>query len=119
MFLPLRRPRDASGGASAVQSLLASGLVLGLLVGGGVAVIVAIRSRWGSDRADRGDWENALARYRDLRDRGVLSDDEYRKIRTLVEPHMRLMPMATSRVEPPVADRADAIHTAQPSEETT
>jgi len=71
-----------------VQSLLATGLVLGLLVGGGVAVIVAIRSRWGSDRADRGDWENALARYRDLRDRGVLSDDEYRKIRTLVEPRI-------------------------------
>lgn len=102
-----------------MQSLLVSGLALGLLVGLGVTAIMKIRSWWRSGHADRGDWGNVLAGYRDLRDRGVLSDEEYRKIRTLVEPHVRLMPMATSRVEPPVADRTDANHAAQPSEETT
>lgn len=37
----------------------------------------------------RGDWEKALADYKNLRDQGVLSEEEYRKIRTLVEPHVQ------------------------------
>ena len=40
----------------------------------------------------RGDWENALAGYKNLRDQGVLSDEEYRKIRTLAEPHLHAPP---------------------------
>ncbi|MFM8952675.1 MAG: hypothetical protein ACKOOF_06395 [Planctomycetaceae bacterium] len=38
---------------------------------------------------DRGDWARTLAEYKNLRDEGVLSEEEYRKIRTLVEPRLR------------------------------
>jgi len=41
-------------------------------------------------QSGRGDWENALVGYKNLRDQGVLSDEEYRKIRTLVEPHLNV-----------------------------
>ncbi len=37
----------------------------------------------------RGDWENMLASYKNLRDEGVLSEEEFRKVRTLVDPRMR------------------------------
>jgi hypothetical protein len=37
----------------------------------------------------RGDWENMLARCKNLRDEGVLSEEEYRKLRTLVDPRPR------------------------------
>ena len=68
-----------------------------LLVGGLFAAILAIRAvqGWAKNARDdggesgRGDWENALAGYKNLRDQGVLSEEEYRKIRTLVEPHMQ------------------------------
>jgi hypothetical protein len=96
-----------------------SGLLLGLVVGAGVAAIMAIRSWWRREQTGRGDWESALAGYRDLRDRGVLSEAEYRKIGTLVEPYVRAMPMATSRGVPPVADKAESDHAAQPSEDVT
>jgi hypothetical protein len=36
-----------------------------------------------------GDWETMLAAYKNLRDEGVLSEEEFRKIRTLVEPRPR------------------------------
>lgn len=96
-----------------------SGLLLGLAVGGGVAAIVAIRSWWRREQTGRGDWESALAGYRDLRDRGVLSEAEFRKIGTLVEPYVRTMPMATSRVMPPVADKAESDHAVKPSKDVT
>jgi len=35
---------------------------------------------------DRGDWEGTLATYKNLRDEGVLSEEEFRKIRTLAGP---------------------------------
>jgi hypothetical protein len=38
---------------------------------------------------DQGGWENTIAVYRNLRDEGVLSEEEFRKIRTLVEPRPR------------------------------
>jgi len=68
-----------------------------LLVGGLLALIVALRAlqtwvrRAQQDQPDsgRGDWENALAGYKNLRDQGVLSEEEFRKIRTLVEPHVQ------------------------------
>lgn len=44
------------------------------------------RSQVDEPQSGRGDWEKALADYKNLRDQGVLSDEEYRKIRTLVEP---------------------------------
>jgi hypothetical protein len=37
----------------------------------------------------RGDWENMLASYKNLRDEGVLSEEEFRKVRTLVDPRPR------------------------------
>jgi hypothetical protein len=37
----------------------------------------------------RGDWENMLAGYKNLRDEGVLSEEEFRKVRTLVDPRPR------------------------------
>lgn len=59
------------------------GLVL--LLAAGVAAIAwarAWRRRQGDDRVD---WENMLADCKNLKSQGVLSEDEYRKIRTLVE----------------------------------
>jgi len=47
------------------------------------------RSQVDEPQSGRGDWEKALADYKNLRDQGVLSDEEYRKIRTLVEPHVQ------------------------------
>ena len=49
-----------------------------------------VRSTQEEPTAGRGDWENALAGYKNLREQGVLSEDEYRKIRTLVEPHLHV-----------------------------
>jgi len=74
-----------------VSSFLFSAIVLAAFVATGIAVIVKIRSHYRDADADRGDlgrgqWENALVGYKNLRDKGVLSDEEYRKIRTLVEP---------------------------------
>ena len=68
-----------------------------ILIGGLLALIVALRAlqswvrRAQQDQPEsgRGDWENSLAGYKNLRDQGVLSEEEYRKIRTLVEPHMQ------------------------------
>jgi len=74
---------------SAVQSFVVSAVLLGLFVAVGVVAIVAVRSWWQQSGADHGDWEAALVGYKNLRDKGVLSEEEYRKISTLVEPHVR------------------------------
>ncbi|MFM7042794.1 MAG: hypothetical protein ACKO35_11505 [Planctomycetaceae bacterium] len=73
-----------------VPAILTSVLLLGLLVGVGVVVIVMIRARWLEPGEDRGGWEKTLVDYRNLRDTGVLSEEEYRKIKTLVEPRVRI-----------------------------
>jgi len=72
-----------------VQAFLISAVLLGLLVAVGIAAIVAVRSWWLDSEADHGDWESSLVGYKNLRDKGVLSEEEYRKISTLVEPHVR------------------------------
>ena len=72
-----------------MQAFLVSAVLLGLLVAVGIAAIVAVRSWWLEPGADHGDWENSLVGYKNLRDKGVLSEEEYRKISTLVEPHLR------------------------------
>lgn len=74
---------------SPVQAFLISAVSLGLLVGFGIAAIVAVRSWWLDPVADHGDWESSLVGYKNLRDKGVLSEEEYRKISTLVEPYVR------------------------------
>jgi hypothetical protein len=79
------------------SSLATAAIGAAVLLGGLVAAILAIRTvqGWARNARDdggksgRGDWENALAGYKNLRDQGVLSDEEYRKIRTLVEPHLQ------------------------------
>ena len=72
-----------------VQAFLISAVLLGLLVAIGIAAIVAVRSWWLQSGSDHGDWESSLVGYKNLRDKGVLSEEEYRKISTLVEPHVR------------------------------
>jgi len=55
-----------------------------------------------ASRAAQGDWETTLAAYKNLRDEGVLSEEEFRKIRTLVEPRSRSgMPELRPRHWPP------------------
>jgi hypothetical protein len=89
------RPVGPAARSAPVQAFLISSLVLVLLVGAGVLAITFLRSRLLDQRlasgagSGHGDWESALAGYKNLRDKGVLSDEEYRKITTLVEPHVR------------------------------
>ena len=85
-----------------VQSFLTSALLLALFVGVGIVAIVTIRSRFRGRGEDRGDWESALAGYKNLRDKGVLSPEEYRKIRTLVEPHIDAVSKQPDPPNPPV-----------------
>ncbi|MFM7076826.1 MAG: hypothetical protein ACKO3G_12275 [Planctomycetaceae bacterium] len=67
-----------------IAILLAVGLIAGVVV-----ITAARRSlRRGGD--DRGDWERTLVGWRNLRDEGVLTEEEYRKVRTLVEPRVRI-----------------------------
>ena len=72
-----------------MQAFLISAVLLGLIVAIGIAAIVAVRSWWLEPSADHGDWESSLVGYKNLRDKGVLSEEEYRKISTLVEPLVR------------------------------
>ena len=85
-----------------MPSYLASVLLLTLVVAVGVVAIVTIRARWLVPGDDRGDWEKTLVDYKNLRDEGVLSEEEYRKIRTLVEPQLRIgRPGLPGRRRPP------------------
>jgi len=90
-----------------VQAFVLSTLALCLFVGCGIGAIVMIRA-WmrGADErsgSGRGDWESALAGYKNLRDKGVLSEEEYRKIRTAVEPSKQIPP---GTVQPPLPSSA-------------
>jgi len=105
-----------------LEALLGSGVgrtvfslaVLLATIGAGIAAIVWLRrgllpaeNRAGNDRpgmrkSGRGDWENMLARCKNLRDEGVLSEEEFRKVRTLVEPRLRFgVPELRARHWPP------------------
>lgn len=73
-------------------------VVWGAALLGGVALFLVLlrglqawvkRTQADDPQSGRGDWEKALADYKNLRDQGVLSEEEYRKIRTLVEPHVQ------------------------------
>jgi hypothetical protein len=87
--------------------------VVVLLLGTVLASLTALQwfQRWarGTQEDDtesgRGDWENALAGYKNLRDQGVLSEEEYRKIRTLAEPHLHA-PRRRDRDPAPWSDHA-------------
>lgn len=71
-----------------MQAFLTSALVLAAFVAAGVVAIVTIRGRYRTSEAEHGSWETALAEYRALRDKGVLTAEEYRKIKVLVEPRI-------------------------------
>jgi hypothetical protein len=86
---PLFGRRPFATGLLSLQAFLFSAVLLGLIVAVGIAAIVAVRSRWLESGSDHGDWESSLVGYKNLRDKGVLSEEEYRKISTLVEPHVR------------------------------
>ena len=98
-------------------SLLGGFAVLAVIVGGGIAAIWAARRHWlaadgraEGGGADRGDWEKTLVDYKNLRDEGVLSEEEFRRIRTLVEPRTRLgVPELRQRDWPPT-DPAGPAH---------
>ncbi len=73
--------------------LLINSLILLAVVVSGIVVIVLIREKLHGTGAGRGDcdetWEQKLAEYKKLRDRGVLEEDEYRRIRTLGDPLLK------------------------------
>ena len=82
---------------------LISVVLLALLVAAGIGAIVMIRARWLATPDDQGDWERTLSDYKNLREQGVLSEEEYRNIRTLVEPRTRIgAPPLDDRQRPPV-----------------
>jgi len=100
---PFGVQRITAEGVAVVVSFLVSSLLLIALVAGGLAVIVATREKLRGVGTDRGDcdetWEQTLAEYKNLRDRGVLNEDEYRRIKTFVDPSTRTP--VTNGDEPP------------------
>ena len=83
----MRRGRPARGGPTRTMHVfMLNALLLAGFVAAGVVVIVTIRARMRSAARQHESWETTLAGYRELRDKGVLTADEYRKIKTLVEP---------------------------------
>ncbi len=105
-----RHKEPAPCRADAVPPLLTSLAVLVVLVGIGGGAVVAIR-RWRlMPGDDRGDWARTLAEYKNLRDEGVLSEEEYRKIRTLVEPRLRGGAPAIGDRQRPPADATGSEH---------
>lgn len=63
------------------------GAIAGLVALVAVALVVIAWARRETRRPRVGheDWEETLAAYKNLRIKGVLNDDEYRKIRALLE----------------------------------
>ena len=82
-------PSDEPPTGSLVSSFLLSVAALLVLLVVGIAIIVKVRSWSGESSGNPDRWESTLADYRNLRNKGVLSDEEYRKIKTLVEPGSR------------------------------
>ena len=84
-----------------MQAFFTTLLLLALLVAVAVVVILLIRRTWLQAADDHEDWEKALGDYKNLRERGVLSEEEYRNIRTLVEPRTRIgTPASAGRPQP-------------------
>ncbi len=70
--------------------ILVIAVLLAAAVGGGVFVLWKARSWLRQPPTDHGDWERTLVDWRNLRDEGVLTEEEYRKVRTLAEPRTRV-----------------------------
>ena len=93
-----------------VYQFVFNAVLLGLLVAAGGVAIVKIRARWLRSGDDRGDWERTLVTYKNLRDEGVLSEEEFRKIRTLVEPRLRSDGLHSVARRPSAGGRLDSDH---------
>ena len=106
LFTAIPSPRAVPlplDGEWAVSESVAIVLVLAAVLGVAIVAINRIRARYLTPGDDRGDWERTLVGWRNLRDEGVLTEEEYRKLRTLVEPRVRIgMP------DPPVRRRPAA-----------
>ena len=74
----------------AVPPLLVVVILLAVAIGVGLIAVQRVRRWLRRDGDDRGVWERALVEWRNLRDEGVLTEEEYRKVRTLVEPRTRI-----------------------------
>ena len=98
-FIILYTHRPRSG--CVVPPILAVVILLAVAVGAGLFAVQRVRRWLRRDGDDRGDWERALVEWRNLRDEGVLTEEEYRKVRTLVEPRTRIgMPDPPARQRP-------------------
>ncbi|MFM8578880.1 MAG: hypothetical protein ACKOCN_08785 [Planctomycetaceae bacterium] len=53
-----------------------------------LVVIAWIRREMRRPGEGRADWEETLATYKNLQRKGVLDEDEYRKIRTILDPNV-------------------------------
>lgn len=93
-----------------MPAFLATAFLLALLIGVGGAAIVMIRRARGRALDDQVEWERTLGRYKNLRDQGVLSEEEYRNIRTLVEPRTRIGTPARGGRQQPTVDDAGPKH---------
>jgi hypothetical protein len=93
-----------------VSAFLAALALLVVVVGAGAGVIVMVRRSWSRVEDDRAEWERTLGDYKNLRDRGVLNEQEYRKIRTLVEPRTRLGTPAPDGRHLPAAEPDGPMH---------
>ncbi len=70
--------------------LLVIALLLAVALGAGLGAVWWVRGWLRKSGDDRGDWERTLVGWRNLRDAGVLTEEEYRKVRTLAEPRTRI-----------------------------
>lgn len=98
-FIIFYRCRSRRG--FAVPPILVIAILLCVALVAAVLLIATVRRRLRRAGDDRGDWERTLVEWRNLRDEGVLTEEEYRKVRTLVEPRTRIgMPDPDARQRP-------------------
>ena len=81
---------SSPGPGRAVSQLLTIAILLAVVLGAGVFAVSRVRAWLRRSGDDPGDWEKTLVDWRNLRDEGVLTEEEYRKVRTLVEPLTRI-----------------------------
>ena len=73
-----------------MSPILKTAILLAVVLGASVYAVARLRAWLRQPGEDHGDWEKTLVDWRNLRDEGVLTEEEYRKVRTLVEPLTRI-----------------------------
>jgi len=96
-----------------VPQILTIAILLTVVLGGGAYAVSKTRAWLRRQGDDHGDWEKTLVDWRNLRDEGVLTEEEYRKVRTLVEPLTRI-----GTPDPDVRRRPAAGHSGPDHERT-